>query len=142
MTPSLKGLKAVEAALRLGSFVAAADELRAKGVDLIACVSVNDVHVMSAWGKAQNVRDVVAMVADGNGDFARAMGVARPGGGIGIHGVRRSRSTLARAWIHVAHDLGLQSTWGPTDGCIALANEDIEYLYARVTVGTPIEIVP
>lgn len=73
---------------------------------------------------------------------SRALGVARPGGGIGIHGVTRSRSALARAWIHVAHDLGLQSTWGPTDGCIALANEDIEYLYDRAPVGTPIEIVP
>lgn len=73
---------------------------------------------------------------------ARALGVTSPGGGIGIHGVTRSRSGLARAWIRVAHDLGVHDVWGPTDGCIALANDDIEYLYARVRVGTPIEIAP
>lgn len=71
-------------AKHLPQFVERAAELRAKGVDLIACVSVNDVHVMSAWGKAQNVRDQVAMVADGNGDFARAMGVAFDGTAFGM----------------------------------------------------------
>ena len=62
-------------AKHLPGFVERAAELRAKGVDLVACTSVNDAFVMSAWGKAQGVGDKVAMVADGNGDFARAMGL-------------------------------------------------------------------
>ena len=49
--------------------------LKAKGVDAIACVSVNDAFVMGAWGKDQASGDKVLMLADGNGDFARAMGL-------------------------------------------------------------------
>ena len=49
--------------------------LRAKGVDKIACVSVNDVFVMNAWGKDQGVGDDVIMLADGNGDFTKAIGL-------------------------------------------------------------------
>ncbi len=71
-------------AKHLPQFVERAAELREKGVDLIACVSVNDVHVMSAWGRAQNVRDEIAMVADGNGDFTRAMGLAFDGKAFGM----------------------------------------------------------
>jgi murein L,D-transpeptidase YafK len=73
---------------------------------------------------------------------ARRAGVTRVGGGIGIHGVNRGRSWLAHAWIRVAHDTGLAQVWGPTDGCIALDNDDVAYLYERVSVGTPVEIVP
>ncbi|MFO0614380.1 MAG: peroxiredoxin [Polyangiaceae bacterium] len=68
----------------LPEFVARAGELRAKGVDLIACLSVNDVHVMSAWGSAQSALDTIAMVADGNGDFTRAMGLAFDGTPFGM----------------------------------------------------------
>src|SRR5258708_534508 len=56
-------------ARHLPSYRDKAAELRAKGVDLIACVSVNDGHVMSAWAKDQNVFDDFVMLADGNGDF-------------------------------------------------------------------------
>ncbi len=56
-------------------FVLHHDEFKAKGVDAIACVSVNDAFVMGAWGKDQNAGDKVAMLADGNGDFTRAMGL-------------------------------------------------------------------
>ena len=52
-----------------------AAELKALGVDVIACVSVNDVFVMDAWGKSQDVGDDVLMLADGSGDFARAVGL-------------------------------------------------------------------
>jgi len=51
------------------------DALRAKGVDAIVCVSVNDAFVMGAWGKDQGAGDKVAMLADGNGEFTRAMGL-------------------------------------------------------------------
>jgi peroxiredoxin len=56
-------------------YVAAADELRAAGVDEIWCVSVNDAFVMGAWGRAQSAAGKVRMMADGNGDFARATGL-------------------------------------------------------------------
>lgn len=63
-----------------------ADEFRAKGVDTIACVAVNDVFVMNAWGKDQRVGEDVVMLADGNGDFARAVGLEMDGKGFGMGG--------------------------------------------------------
>jgi len=62
-------------ARHLPGYVDQADALRAKGVDAIVCLAVNDVYVMDAWGKQQNVGDRVLMVADGNGDFTRAAGL-------------------------------------------------------------------
>jgi peroxiredoxin len=59
----------------LPGFVQNADAIRAKGVDTIACVAVNDAFVMDEWGKAQGVGDKVLMLADGNGEFARATGL-------------------------------------------------------------------
>ena len=59
----------------LPGFVARADDIKAKGVDLIVCLSVNDVFVMDAWGKDQNAGDKVMMVADGGADFTRAVGI-------------------------------------------------------------------
>ena len=56
-------------------FVANHGALKAKGVDAIACISVNDAFVMGAWGKDQNAGDKVHMLADGNGDFTRALGL-------------------------------------------------------------------
>src|ERR1700682_2182855 len=58
----------------LPGYVDKASDLKAKGVDTIACVSVNDAFVMGAWGKAQNVGDKVLMLADGSGDFTRVGG--------------------------------------------------------------------
>jgi peroxiredoxin len=60
------------------------DALRAKGVDAVACVSVNDVFVMGAWGKDQKAEDKVMMLADGNGDFAKAMGLVMDGSKFGM----------------------------------------------------------
>jgi glutaredoxin/glutathione-dependent peroxiredoxin len=62
-------------AKHLPGFVQLADQILAKGVDTIACVAVNDVFVMSAWGKASGVGDKILMLADGNGDYARALGL-------------------------------------------------------------------
>ena len=64
-------------AKHLPGFKEHAAEFRAKGVDTIACVSVNDVFVMKAWGESQGVGDDVLMLADGNGDFTRAVGLER-----------------------------------------------------------------
>jgi glutaredoxin/glutathione-dependent peroxiredoxin len=68
----------------LPGFVLRAEDLKAKGVDTIACVSVNDAFVMKAWGQTQDVGDKVVLVADGNGDFTRAMDLVFDGSGIGL----------------------------------------------------------
>ena len=62
-------------ARHLPGFVDNADAIRAKGVDSIVCLSVNDAIVMGAWGKDQDVGDKVVMVADGSGALARALGL-------------------------------------------------------------------
>ena len=59
----------------LPGYLAACDAIKAKGVDTIACTSVNDVYVMNAWGKANGTDGKIMMLADGNGDFARAVGL-------------------------------------------------------------------
>ncbi len=62
-------------AQHLPGFVANADALKAKGVDSIVCLAVNDVFVMGAWGKDQNVGDKVTLVADGSAAFTKAAGL-------------------------------------------------------------------
>ena len=74
----------------LPSYLVRNDELRAKGVDTIACVSVNDPFVMGAWGEAQHVGDQVTLLADGNGDFTEAIGLQMDGSGFGL-GTRSQR---------------------------------------------------
>ena len=59
----------------LPGFMAMFDKFREKGVDTIACLSVNDAHVMNAWAKDQNVGDKVLMLADGTGKFTKALGM-------------------------------------------------------------------
>jgi len=68
----------------LPGFVLRSDELRAKGVDAVVCISVNDPFVMGAWGKDQNVGDSVVLVADGNGELAEALGLTMDGSGFGL----------------------------------------------------------
>jgi glutaredoxin/glutathione-dependent peroxiredoxin len=76
--------------LHLPGYVQNADALHAKGVDTIACVSVNDAWVMDAWGQAQGAGDNILMLADGNGAFAEAMGLTLDGSGAGL-GTRSQR---------------------------------------------------
>lgn len=64
-------------------FVVKADDLRAKGVDRIACIAVNDVWVLGAWGKDQNADDI-QLISDGNGEFVKAMGLEADLSGIGL----------------------------------------------------------
>ena len=77
-------------AKHLPGFVELADKIKAKGVDTIACTAVNDVFVMNAWGKAGNVGDKIMMLADGNGEYARALGLELNGTayGMGMRGQR------------------------------------------------------
>jgi glutaredoxin/glutathione-dependent peroxiredoxin len=77
-------------AKHLPGFVQLADQFRAKGVDTIACMAVNDVFVMNAWGKASGVGDKILMLADGNADYAKALGLEldAKGHGMGTRGQR------------------------------------------------------
>ena len=77
-------------AKHLPGFVQLADQLHARGVDTIACMAVNDVFVMNAWGKASGVGDRILMLADGNGEYARALGLELDGSkfGMGMRGQR------------------------------------------------------
>jgi peroxiredoxin len=63
-------------ARHLPGFVEKADELKAKGVDEVACVAVNDAFVLQAWAASAGAEGKVTMLADGNGDFAEALGLA------------------------------------------------------------------
>lgn len=74
----------------LPGFVDHAAQLRDKGIDTIACMAVNDVFVMDAWGKDRGVGDDVMMLADGNGEYARALGLEMDGTGFGM-GMRGQR---------------------------------------------------
>ncbi len=74
----------------LPGFIDKAGELKAKGVDTIACVSVNDSFVMKAWGKDRGTGDKVRLIADGNGDLSKALGLDFDGSGIGF-GTRARR---------------------------------------------------
>jgi peroxiredoxin len=74
----------------LPGFVVRAEDIRAKGVDTIACIAVNDVFVMGAWGEAQDTGDRVTMLADGNGDFTAEVGLTLDGSGFGL-GTRSQR---------------------------------------------------
>ena len=76
----------------LPGYVTHADALREKGVDSIVCVAVNDAFVMDAWGQDRDVGDVV-MAADGNGDFAQAIGLEMDATGFGL-GIRSQRYAM------------------------------------------------
>jgi glutaredoxin/glutathione-dependent peroxiredoxin len=80
-------------AKHLPGYVELADKLRAKGVDTVACMAVNDVFVMNAWGKSSNVGGKVLMLADGNGEYARALGLELDGRGFGM-GMRGQRFAI------------------------------------------------
>lgn len=77
----------------LPGFVLRSEELRAKGVDTIACLAVNDPFVMGAWGRATNVDGKVEMLSDGNGEFTRAIDLEMDGSGVGLG--KRSRRYAA-----------------------------------------------
>jgi peroxiredoxin len=94
----------------LPGFVLRAEDLQAKGVDKIACVSVNDAFVMKAWGEANEVGDKVTLIADGSATFTKALGleVDLTGGGLGI----RSKRYAAILQDGVISDLAVEETLG------------------------------
>lgn len=76
----------------LPGYVVNADKIKAKGVDTIACMAVNDAFVMDAWGKSQNAEELL-MLGDGNGDFTRALGLELDARGFGL-GTRSQRFAM------------------------------------------------
>lgn len=76
----------------LPGFVVLADKIRAKGIDTIVCLAVNDVFVMDAWGKSQNAEKIV-MAADGNATFTQSIGLELDGSGFGM-GMRSQRYAM------------------------------------------------
>ena len=68
----------------LPGYITQADDLGAAGVDTIACMAVNDVFVMDAWGKDRGVGDKVVMLADGNGDYTNALGLGLDASAFGM----------------------------------------------------------
>jgi glutaredoxin/glutathione-dependent peroxiredoxin len=76
----------------LPGFIVNADKIKAKGVDSIVCVAVNDAFVMDAWGKSQNAEELL-MVADGNGELTRKLGLELDGSGYGL-GQRSKRYAM------------------------------------------------
>ncbi len=77
----------------LPSYIIRHDELEAKGVDTVACLSVNDPFVMAAWGEDRKVGDQILMLADGNGEFTKAVGLEMDGSGFGL-GTRSQRYAM------------------------------------------------
>ena len=79
-------------AKHLPGFVEKADELKGKGIDEVVCTAVNDAFVMGAWGTSADAGDKVTLLADGNGDFAQAVGLTMDGSkfGMGTRGQRYS----------------------------------------------------
>ncbi len=80
-------------AQHLPGYITNSSALKEKGVDVIACVSVNDAFVMAAWGKDRNSGDNVLMLADGNGEFTAAVGLEMDGKAFGL-GTRSQRYAM------------------------------------------------
>ncbi len=76
----------------LPGYVVLADKIKAKGVDSIVCLAVNDAFVMGAWGKSQNAEELI-MLADGNGVFTKAVGLELDATGFGM-GIRSKRYAM------------------------------------------------
>lgn len=79
----------------LPGFLEEVETFKAYGVDVIACTAVNDVFVLDEWAKASHAEDKILFLADGNGDFARAMGLLADGRSMGF-GLRSSRYAM---WV-------------------------------------------
>jgi peroxiredoxin len=104
-------------AKHLPGFVEKQADLKAKGVDTIACLSVNDAFVMGAWGKAQDAGDKVTMLADGNAEFTKALGLEMDGSKFGM-GTRSQRYAL------VAKDGVVKALYVEAPGAFEVSSAD------------------
>jgi len=89
-------------AKHLPGFIDKLGEIKAKGVDTVACVAVNDAFVMQAWAKSQNAPEEILMLADGNGAFAKALGLEMDATAFGM-GMRSKRFALVAVDGVVTH---------------------------------------
>ncbi len=80
-------------AKHLPGFIDKADALKTRGIDAIACTAVNDAFVMGAWGQANDVGETLTLLADGNGEFAQAVGLTSDGSRFGM-GTRSQRYSM------------------------------------------------
>jgi glutaredoxin/glutathione-dependent peroxiredoxin len=110
-------------AKHLPGFVEKAADLKAKGIDEIACTAVNDAFVMGAWGKSAGVDGAVTMLADGNGDFAQSLGLTMDGSKFGM-GTRGQRFSM------VVNDGTVESLYveGPGEFKVSAADYMLERL--------------
>ncbi len=105
----------------LPGYLARHDDLKAKGVDTIACLAVNDVFVMDAWARANEVGDRVLMLADGNAAFVRAIGLDSNLSGFGM-GTRSRRFSMVVddgvvTSLNVEEGPGVNVSGADTIGC-------------------------
>lgn len=103
-------------AKHLPSYVEHLDELKAKGVELVACVAVNDAFVLDAWGKQNELDDRILLLADGNATFTKAIGLDFDGSGFGF-GTRSKRYSMvlengAVKALHVEDSPGVMEVSG------------------------------
>lgn len=101
--------------LHLPGFIEQAGDLRARGVDTIACISVNDAWVMQAWADAHGVGDEIIMLADGSGQFAREMGLEMDGSAFGL-------GTRSKRYAAVLQDGVIQSLDVDDDGGVDVSS--------------------
>ncbi len=110
-------------ARHLPGFVDNIDALKAKGIDEVASTAVNDAFVMGAWGKQANADGKVTMLADGNGDFAKAVGLTMDGSKFGL-GTRGSR------WSMVVNDGKVEQLHVEEGGAFEVSSA--EYLLGKL----------
>lgn len=103
----------------LPGFIQKSADFKAKGVDEIACISVNDAFVMGAWGKQQGAEGKVTMLGDGNGELAKALGLELDGSGLGL-GTRSQRYSML-----VNDGVVLSINKEPNPGEAKVSNADI-----------------
>ena len=101
----------------LPGFVLRAEELRDKGVDTVACISVNDAFVMGAWGEQQNVGESVVLLADGNAEFTEAVGLTMDGSGFGL-------GTRSRRYAAIIEDGLVPALFGEPGGGLGVRSAD------------------
>jgi glutaredoxin/glutathione-dependent peroxiredoxin len=101
--------------LHLPGFLEQAGDLRARGVDTIACISVNDAWVMQAWAEAHGVGDDIVMLADGSGEFAKEMGLEMDGSAFGL-------GTRSKRYAAVVEDGVIQSLDVDEDGGVDVSS--------------------
>jgi len=91
--------------VHLPGYVRNFDDLKAKGVDTVACIGVNDAWVMGAWGEAQGATGKIVMIGDGGGDFAEAMGLVMDGSAFGLGKRSRRYAAIVRDGVIISLDV-------------------------------------